>query len=71
MFKRHSTHTHKRLITKLATFGITDRLFNWIKSFLSERKQRVKMERYSSACLDVLSEVHQGRVLGPYFYNLC
>ena len=34
---------HKRLLSKLAFYGITGNTQNWIKSFLSNRKQRVSV----------------------------
>ena len=30
---------HKRLLSKLKEYGIKDKIYNWIKDFLSNRKQ--------------------------------
>ncbi|XP_012564918.1 uncharacterized protein LOC105849144 [Hydra vulgaris] len=32
---------HKRLLTKIKAYGITGKIYNWIESFLANRKQRV------------------------------
>ena len=34
---------HKRLLSKLSSYGITSNTHNWITSFLSNRKQRVSV----------------------------
>ena len=35
---------HKRLINKLNSYGIQGNILNWIKAFLTNRKQRVSVK---------------------------
>ena len=51
-------------------FGITGIALKWFHSFLTNRKQRVRINDSLSECLDVLFGVPQGSVLGPVLFNL-
>jgi hypothetical protein len=59
-----------KLLTKLAACGISENLYKWINSFLSNRTQqtRVGSSLSNSACLT--SGVVQGSVLGPLLFLL-
>ena len=54
---------HLCLLSKLTSYGITGNTQNWIKSFLSNRKQRVSVNGALSDITDVTSGVPQGSVL--------
>ena len=59
---------HKRLLVKLQAHGITGKLLNWIRAFLSDRRQRVVINDFESDESNVASGVPQGSVLGPLLF---
>ena len=60
--------SHAGFIVKLKYMGLDSKIINWIKSFLSNRKQRVVLGRIMSTWKEVLSGVPQGSVLGPLLF---
>jgi Reverse transcriptase (RNA-dependent DNA polymerase)/Endonuclease-reverse transcriptase len=61
---------HKRLLMKLQRFNIRGCIFQWLRSFLSERKMKVIFDGASSTQSQVLSGVPQGSVLGPLLFTI-
>jgi ribonuclease P/MRP protein subunit RPP40 len=57
-----------KLLFKLELYGITGKLLNWIRSFLSNRMQCVVIDRLHSQFSSVISGVPQGSVLGPILF---
>jgi hypothetical protein len=68
--KAFDTVSHPKLLDKLHACGIRGSLFSWIKAYLSNRVQVVRINCSASLPSDVLSGVPQGSILGPLFFAL-
>ena len=66
--KAFDSVVHDKLLIKLQCCGIADQLLSWIKNFLLNRKQYVKIGACISTVCDVISGVPQGSVLGPVLF---
>ena len=59
---------HEILLKKLAHVGIRGVAYNWVKSYLSNRKQYVALGNKKSSTLDMIYGVPQGSILGPLLF---
>ena len=61
---------HDLLIAKLYTRNFNMKAFNLIFYYLTERRQRIKINSSCSSCLDIFRDSPQGSILGPLLFDL-
>ena len=59
---------HSILKLKLEKAGIKDKLKEWLHSFVTGRKQKIKVENKYIEEADIVSGVPEGTVLGPLLF---
>jgi hypothetical protein len=61
---------HNILLHKLGSFGFSDAYVNWFRSYLTNRRSRVRVCGTLSQPFQVTSGVPRGSVMGPFLFNL-
>ena len=64
------TVDHPLLLDQLYRIGIRGNAHRWMKSYLAERTQLVRVHKHTSRCVDLCSGVPQGSVLGPLLFSI-
>ena len=67
---------HQILLYKLDHYGVKNNAYEWFRSYLTDRKQRVKFQGHLSEEKTINIGVPQGSILGPilfliYFQDIC
>ena len=64
------TVSHDILLCKLECYGLSQKAVNLLSSYLSDRKQQVKIGNVTSKWADISKGVPQGSILGPLLFNV-
>jgi len=68
IYAAFDTINHGKLLSRLRDeFGVTDMALKWLKSYIGERHQFVKLDRHSSATVRCTSGVPHRSVLAHWF----
>ena len=70
LLKTFYTLNHELIIAKLGAYGFNNESLKLIRSYLTNRWQRTKINKIFSRWTELLQGVPQGSVLGPLLFNI-
>ena len=61
---------HDLVVQKVKTYGLSEHGCQLMHSYLSDRKQRVRLGNLISKWQNIIKGVAQGSILGPLIFNI-
>ena len=68
--KAFDTLNHDLLIVKLGAYEFETEALRYMKSYLANRKQRVRVNKTFSEWGSITTDVSQGSILGPLLFSI-
>ena len=66
--KAFDSINHNLLLSKLSKLNLSEPSILWIKSYLTNRHQKTKFDKYISSSAEIKSGVPQGSIIGPLLF---